>query len=69
MNIFRSYFQVIWFNMRQEPVAYIGGLPVALRQPEEPHTNVEVEKDMDAMEAKLVKEIAAREKDGSVEVH
>ena len=55
--------------MRQEPVAYIGGLPVALRQPEEPHTNVEVEKDMDAMEAKLVKEIAAREKDGSVEVH
>ena len=55
--------------MRQEPVAYIGGLPVALRQPEEPHTNVEVEKDMDAMETKLVKEIAAREKDGSVEVH
>jgi len=64
--------KVIWFNMRQEPVAYIGGLPVALRKPEEPHINIEVagsDKDVDAMEVKLVKEIQAREKDGSVEVH
>merc|ERR1719188_104697 len=64
--------KVIWFNMRQEPVAYIGGLPVALRKPEEPHINIEVagsDKDVDAMEVKLIKEIQAREKDGSVEVH
>merc|ERR1711944_312921 len=58
--------------MRQEPVAYIRGLPVAPRKPEEPHINIEVagsDKDVDALEVKLVKEIAAREKDGSVEVH
>lgn len=37
--------------MRQEPVAYIGGLPVALRKPESPHTNIEVsDKELDAME-------------------
>merc|ERR1712168_1181440 len=62
--------KVIWFNMRQEPVAYIGGLPVALRTPEEPHINIEVvDKEMDAMEVKFVKDIKAREKDGSIEVH
>jgi len=61
--------KVIWFNMRQEPVAYIGGLPVALRTPEEPHINIEVvDKEMDAMEVKFVKDIKAREKDGSIEV-
>ena len=43
--------KLIWFNMRQEPVAYIGGLPVALRKPEDPHTNIEVtDKELDAME-------------------
>ena len=37
--------------MRQELVAYIGGLPVALRKPEDPHTNIEVsDKELDAME-------------------
>jgi len=62
--------KVIWFNMRQEPVAYLGGLPVALRKPENPHTNIEVaEKEIDAMEVKLVKEIQAREKNGAIEVH
>merc|ERR1712020_312097 len=64
--------KLIWFNMRQEPVAYIGGLPVALRAADAPHTNVELaaaDKDVDALEVKLVKEIAAREKDGGVEVH
>ena len=55
--------------MRQEPVAYIGGLPVALRTPEEPHINIEVvDKEMDAMEVKFVKDIKAREKDGGIEV-
>merc|ERR1712045_413504 len=64
--------KLVWFNMRQEPVAYIGGLPVALRAADAPHTNIELaaaDKDVDALEVKLVKEIAAREKDGSVEVH
>merc|ERR1711953_1329915 len=64
--------KLVWFNMRQEPVAYIGGLPVALRASDAPHTNIELaaaDKDVDALEVKLVKEIAAREKDGAVEVH
>merc|ERR1711936_1056636 len=64
--------KLVWFNMRQEPVAYIGGLPVALRAADAPHTNIELaaaDKDVDALEVKLVKEIAAREKDGGVEVH
>ena len=64
--------KVVWFNMRQEPVAYIAGLPVALRAADAPHTNVELaaaDKDVDALEVKMVKEIAAREKDGCVEVH
>jgi len=64
--------KIIWFNLRQEPVAYIGGLPVAPRQKDKPHINVEVPgspADVDALEAKFVKEISSREKDGNVEVH
>merc|ERR1712241_409844 len=64
--------KVVWFNMRQEPVAYVGGLPVAPRASDAPHTNVELsgsDKDLETMEVKFVKEIASREKDGSVEVH
>ena len=34
--------KIIWFNLRQEPVAYMGGLSVAPRQVEKPHVNVEV---------------------------
>merc|ERR1712087_573705 len=34
--------KLVWFNMRQEPVAYIGGLPVALRAADAPHTNIEL---------------------------
>eukprot|EP00092_Neocalanus_flemingeri_P018879 GFUD01020446.1.p1 GENE.GFUD01020446.1~~GFUD01020446.1.p1 ORF type:complete len:476 (+),score=137.66 GFUD01020446.1:161-1588(+) len=64
--------KIIWFNLRQEPVAYIGGLPVAPRLEDKPHSNVEVpgsSADVDAMEVKLVKEISTREKDGNIEVH
>merc|ERR1711872_9705 len=64
--------KIIWFNLRQEAVAYIGGLPVAPRLTDQPHVNVEVSgssAEVDAMEDKLVKEIASREKDGNVEVH
>ena len=45
--------KIIWFNLRQEPVAYIGGLPVAPRQKDKPHINVEVpgsSADVDALE-------------------
>ena len=50
--------KVIWFNLRQEPVAYIDGLPVAPRLTEHPHVNIEVSgssTDMDAMEVPRVK--------------
>ena len=33
---------MIWFNVRREPVAYAGGLPVAPRLPGAPHKNIEV---------------------------
>ena len=45
---------------------------MALRAADAPHTNVELpgsDKDLEAMEVKLVKEITSREKDGAVEVH
>ena len=34
--------QVIWFNLRVEPVGYVDGLPVAARAPEALHTNIQV---------------------------
>lgn len=61
----------IWFNMRQEPVAYIKGESCTPRKSTNPHDNIEVPgkaADMDEMEAKFVKELKAREKDGNVEV-
>ena len=43
--------KLIWFNLRQEPVAYIGGLPVAPRAEDSPHVNIEVqEQEVDALE-------------------
>ena len=35
--------QVIWFNLRVEPVGYVDGLPVAARAPEALHTNIQVD--------------------------
>jgi len=63
--------KLVWFNMRQEPVAYIQGRPVAPRLPEEPHVNIEVkpEAGVEAMEKKLLEEISSRNKDGKIEVH
>jgi len=35
--------KVKWYNMRQEPVLYINGLPYAPRDPKNPHANIEIE--------------------------
>merc|ERR1711892_504456 len=52
--------KIIWFNLRQEPVAYIGGLPVAPRLAEEPHGNVEVHKDAGFAENPMDREDVAQ---------
>merc|ERR1711953_1304992 len=47
----------IWFNMRQEPVAYVGGQPVTPRKSVNPHDNMEIPgkvDDMDKLEDKFV---------------
>ena len=47
--------KTIWFNMRQEPVAYVGGQPVTPRKTLNPHDNIEIPgkvPDMDALEVK-----------------
>jgi len=55
--------KTIWFNMRQEPVAYVAGQPVTPRKSVNPHDNIEIPgkvDDMDALEEKLVKELESR---------
>ena len=45
----------IWFNMRQEPVAYVAGQPVTPRKSVNPHDNMEIPgkvEDMDKLEVK-----------------
>ena len=47
----------IWFNMRQEPVAYVGGQPVTPRKSVNPHDNIEIPgkvEDMDKLEVRPV---------------
>merc|ERR1711931_359347 len=55
--------KTIWFNMRQEPVAYVGGQPVTPRRVVNPHDNIEIPgkvPDMDALEGKLVDQLEGR---------
>jgi len=55
--------KTIWFNMRQEPVAYVGGQPVTPRKTLNPHDNIEIPgkvADMDALEGKLVDQLESR---------
>merc|ERR1712012_545281 len=39
--------KIIWFSMREEPLAYINGLPFAPRNPESPHSNLSDKLDID----------------------
>ena len=48
---------ILWFNMRQEPVAYIAGQPVTPRKSINPHGNLEIGggvSDMEALEVSLL---------------
>jgi len=64
--------KTLWFNMRQEPCAYIKGVPCTPRKSNDPHDNIKIggkTADMDAMEVKFVKELEARATDGLIEIH
>jgi len=55
--------KTVWFNMRQEPVAYVAGQPVTPRKTINPHDNIEIPgkiPDMDALEGKLVEQLESR---------
>merc|ERR1712241_588179 len=55
--------KLIWFNMRQEPVAYVGGQPVTPRKSVNPHDNMEIPgkvDDMDKLEDKFVENLESR---------
>jgi len=64
--------KTIWFNMRQEPVAYVGGQPVTPRKTLNPHDNIEIPgkvPDMDALEGKLVDQLEGRKcGEGNIEI-
>jgi len=64
--------KVIWFNMRQEPVAYVGGQPVTPRMTKNPHNNIDIPgkvSDMDALEQKLVETLEGRKcGEGKIEI-
>lgn len=64
--------KVIWFNMRQEPVAYVGGQPVTPRKTINPHDNIAIPgkvSDMDELEVKLVSTLDTRKcEEGNVSI-
>merc|ERR1719275_204879 len=44
--------KIIWFSMREEPLAYVNGLPYAPRNPETPHSNL-----MEKLDSEQVKKV------------
>merc|ERR1712117_61163 len=55
--------KLIWFNMRQEPVAYVGGQPVTPRKSPNPHDNIEIPgkvEDMEKLEDSFVSNLETR---------
>jgi len=59
--------KAIWFNMRQEPVAYVGGLPVNPRKTVDPHVNIE---SANCLEGKLVSTLDERKTgENKVDIH
>merc|ERR1712088_661700 len=66
---------VVWYNMRQEPVIYINGIPFAPRAPGSLHENLELENvqpvtDLEVLAKHFVNILKERsEADGSLKVH
>jgi len=65
--------KTIWFNMRQEPVVYLNGVPCAPRKQDSPHENITLNtiksSELDGYEVKFAKEVQAMLKDGALLVH
>merc|ERR1712203_60485 len=57
--------KTIWFNCRQEPVAYVNGVSVTARSKKNPHANIESN---DCLEDKLVSTIEGKQADGKVKL-
>merc|ERR1712130_796579 len=57
--------KTIWFNCRQEPVAYVNGVSVTARSKKNPHANIESN---DCLEDKLVSTIEGKLADGKVKL-
>lgn len=54
--------EVLWFNMREEPVVYVNGLPFVLREQQRPMKNLQEYAGIDAerlerMEARLKQDV------------
>eukprot|EP00775_Hariotina_reticulata_P011247 gene11247-11396_t len=63
-QIHRPAEKVLWFNMREEPVVYINGLPFVLREQQRPMKNLQEYAGIDAerlerMEARLKQDVLA----------
>jgi hypothetical protein len=64
--------KTIWFNVRQEPVVYINGLPCAPRKKENLHENVTLslkQTELNDLQTKFAAGIDAMQKDGTLELH
>ena len=66
--------KLVWFNTRQEPVAYINGQPVTPRNKKNPHWNLAIGGEvtnMDKLEEEFVKQVEARaiEEGGNIEIN
>merc|ERR1711863_82120 len=57
--------KTIWFNCRQEPVAYVNGVSVTPRSKKNPHANIE---GSDCLEDKLVSAIEGKKAEGKVKL-
>jgi len=57
--------KTIWFNCRQEPVAYVNGVSVTPRSKKNPHVNIE---SADCLEDKLISTIEGKKAEGKVKL-
>ncbi|XP_023341546.1 paladin [Eurytemora carolleeae] len=64
--------KTIWFNVRQEPVVYINGLPCAPRTKDNLHENITLslkQAELNDLQVKFAKSIDGMQKDGCLELH
>jgi len=67
--------KIIWFSMREEPLAYINGLPYAPRNPETPHSNLMEKLDNEQVKkvnvhlAKVLKRRQKESGNSSIKIH